>query len=437
LDGLVLLFGITTTLFSNSEVITKKILLILVIVLYFNYRIALQNNKRAACWLTVCFIITGLVEAVWGLRQLYGFEMSQHSLFRLTGSFFNPGPYACYLAVILPMALYYMLRYRICYQVKFRFRNMHIYLIWGISVLTVIVTVLVLPASMSRASWIAATGGCGVVLMWLFSREKKVKTFIVYSKKKSILIVSLSVLLLTAGGLGVYYLKKDSADGRAFIWKNTVELIRQNPLGAGLGHYSGSYGNIQATYFESGNGIEDEERIAGNPEYAFNEYLQIWAEHGFFVFLLFIGIVVYSLYTGIKRKKIAASGSLIALLLAASVSYPFSVLPFLIVFVFLLARINTGEKGIAIPKSVSVLFACCCLIIVSLCLYNRYPTYVAYKKWNKLSFMYIYGNHEQAVNEYRHLYLFLSDQVRFLFEYAQCLSKLEQYEESNRVLEKA
>jgi tetratricopeptide (TPR) repeat protein len=48
-----------------------------------------------------------------------------------------------------------------------------------------------------------------------------------------------------------------------------------------------------------------------------------------------------------------------------------------------------------------------------------------------------YGNYEQAVNEYRELYSFLSDQVRFLFEYAQCLSKSEQYEESNRVLGKA
>ena len=39
------------------------------------------------------FIILGGVEAVWGLRQIYGLAVSNHSLYALTGSFYNPGPY--------------------------------------------------------------------------------------------------------------------------------------------------------------------------------------------------------------------------------------------------------------------------------------------------------------------------------------------------------
>lgn len=38
----------------------------------------------------------GMVETVWGMRQLYGFTASGHSHYALTGSFFNPGPYAGY-----------------------------------------------------------------------------------------------------------------------------------------------------------------------------------------------------------------------------------------------------------------------------------------------------------------------------------------------------
>ena len=62
----------------------------------------------------LCFfiILTGLVEAVWGLQQLYGFKPSQHALFKFTGSFFNPGPYAGYLAVVFPLALYYARSYK-------------------------------------------------------------------------------------------------------------------------------------------------------------------------------------------------------------------------------------------------------------------------------------------------------------------------------------
>ena len=441
LDGLVMLFGVTTffsnNYVQNSDAITKQILLILIIILYFYYRLAFQLNKYTSYWLSICFVVTGLVEAVWGLSQIYGYAPSQHALFRLTGSFFNPGPYACYLAVVLPMTCYYALRYSICYRVRFHFRNMPVYFLWGISVLTFIAIVLVLPASMSRASWMAAIGGCVVVLLYFFSKTGKVKTYIVKNRKKCVFIVFVVLLLFAVGVFGTYHLKKDSADGRTFIWKNTIELIKQKPFGVGLGHFSGSYGHIQATYFESGNGTADEERVADCPEYAFNEYLQICAEQGIAVFLLFAGIVSYSLFIGFKRKKIAATSSFVALLIAASVSYPFSVLPFLIVFVFLLALINKEEKGVLIPKPVSILFAGCCLIIVSLCLYNRYPTYNAYKKWKTLSFTYKYGDTKQASNGYRDLYPYLSDQIRFLFEYAQCLSKSEQYEASNQVLEKA
>ena len=50
-------------------------------------------------------ILAGTVEAVWGLLQVYGYELSNHSLYALTGSFYNPGPYSGFLAMCLPLAL--------------------------------------------------------------------------------------------------------------------------------------------------------------------------------------------------------------------------------------------------------------------------------------------------------------------------------------------
>ena len=41
----------------------------------------------------------GICEAWTGIRQIYGFACSNHSLFRVTGTFFNPGPYAGFVAV--------------------------------------------------------------------------------------------------------------------------------------------------------------------------------------------------------------------------------------------------------------------------------------------------------------------------------------------------
>lgn len=42
----------------------------------------------------------GTVEAVWGLLQVYGYEPSKHSLYALTGSFYNPGPYSGFLVYL-------------------------------------------------------------------------------------------------------------------------------------------------------------------------------------------------------------------------------------------------------------------------------------------------------------------------------------------------
>ena len=68
LDGLVVLYGLTVLLFINfinsSETVTKQILLTFVIFLYFYFILSFKGNKNAVYWLTVCFIFTGLVEAI-------------------------------------------------------------------------------------------------------------------------------------------------------------------------------------------------------------------------------------------------------------------------------------------------------------------------------------------------------------------------------------
>ncbi len=46
-------------------------------------------------------IIGGGIQAIYGNLQLWGYYPSHHSLFKLTGSFFNPGPYAGFFAEVL------------------------------------------------------------------------------------------------------------------------------------------------------------------------------------------------------------------------------------------------------------------------------------------------------------------------------------------------
>jgi len=445
LDLLILIFcisGLAITYYHNNAISNKFILLLLVLTLYFYFKIFLSQYKWSIFILTTFFILTGLVEAVWGLKQLYGFSPSQHSLFKTTGSFFNPGPYAGYLAMVIPLAFYYMLNdYRI-FKNKLHYIYIPFYVRWGISVLSFFSTLLVLPAAMSRASWIAAIIGCLISGLLYLSKKKNLKAYIKRFRKKLIFILSGTIILSIIGLIGIYHLKKDSADGRALIWKISIETIKEYPFGIGIGNFSRVYGDKQAEYFAMQQGTGQEQLVAGNPEYAFNEYLQICIEFGIIPFLVFISIIIYTVYIGIKKKNYATIGAFISLLVFAFMSYPFSILPFLISFAFLTALCSSNRqenKQRCFSKSLLLtgFFVLFLFFTTCISLYNRYPTYDAYKKWSKTKILYNINLHKDAIKEYVKFYSYLDCEIQFLFEYAQCLSKSEQYEESNKVLQKA
>ena len=74
--------------------------------LYVAVRVAAGDEKMRRRAL-VAILAVVLIEAIWGLLQLYGFARSHHNLYKITGSLFNPGPYAGFLAVGVPLALGY------------------------------------------------------------------------------------------------------------------------------------------------------------------------------------------------------------------------------------------------------------------------------------------------------------------------------------------
>lgn len=431
-----------------SQNTTKLTILALLVVLYFSFRMQPPNPLKGALRESVLcsfVILTGLVEAVWGLLQLYGFASSQHSLFKTTGSFFNPGPYAGYLAIIFPLALHYWVQGK-RYKVQGK-PTLHSYLFTHISSLSCIAILLVLPAAMSRASWLAVIGGSAIVLYSHYA--KYLTTFLNGAKAKAPLrglggkfplwgLGGLLVILVVASAsFGMYSMKKNSADGRALTWKISLQVVAGHPFGVGLGNFSGAYGEAQADYFASGQGTATEELVAGCPEYGFNEYLQIMIESGIVSFLLFVVVLVLVFRRMIKQHDWGRMGALTALLIFAFFSYPFSVLPLVIVLIFLLAA-NTNcpaiSKGWRLkPAMTSIL----CLLITSFCLYKQYPVYKAYKTWNEEQIYYHAGLYKDVAEDYAALYPYLKDQTKFLFEYARSLNLSAQPEKSNEVLQRA
>jgi tetratricopeptide (TPR) repeat protein len=436
LNDILLAVFIALVLFSalvvNGDAVnrTKLLFLGLAAVLYCVFRLII-SEKTGIAKQVLCFAIVlwGAVEAAWGLLQLYGYLPSRHAIFRLTGSFFNPGPYAGFLAVVAPVAFYLLFNHK-GHEGKQGGKYIQT-LIKIVSALTLAMILLVLPATMSRAAWIAAIAGCAAVLF------DKIKMPDLPYRRSIAAFVLVTVLL---AGAGLYFLKKDSADGRLLTWKISLQTIVKHPFGVGLGNFAGAYGDTQAAYFSSGQGSETEEWVAGNPEYGFNEFLQIGVESGILAFALFIAICILTVKNLLKNREFGVLGSLSALLVFACFSYPFSLWEFLVLLAFLLAVANTNpDKADSDGKCrlKKLAFLCAIGVVGVLLCRSLYPVFKAEQQWKSERILYhseLYSEAAAAFRQHEHR---LNDNTEYLFEYGRSLSMTKDYGESNRILQRA
>ena len=264
-------------------------------------------------------IVFGSLEAVWGLLQVYGYELSNHSLYALTGSFYNPGPYSGFLAMCLPLALHEWLEGR---------------RVWKHLALSALVLMLVvLPSGMSRSAWLAALVASGYV--WAMHYPKAIARY-----WKAFLAGGLLVILL---GIGAYHWKKDSADGRLLMWKIAFTEVPAT-IGVGWENVAGAYGEAQERYFRQGKGTPQEERVAGAPEYVFNEYLQVGIAWGVPVASAIEIMIIVLFSWGHRSRQYGVCGGLFSLAVFAFSSYPFQFLEFILAFLALLVACALGHR---------------------------------------------------------------------------------------------
>lgn len=415
---------------------------ILLVVLYFVFRLLMSVHRRALQIMEAVFMLAVLTEGIYGFCQLYGWAASGHALYRLTGSFFNPGPYSCFLAVGLPVALHRVLVYREKRSMKCRPWHWNMLLIqvngalaWG----CLVVTLLLLPATMSRSAWLAAGVGC-MVVGWKQGLRQYFREHIFRTRKKVVLGSVAGCICLCLLSAGAYVLKKDSADGRLLIWKVSLLAMQEHPWqGVGLGHFSGAYAKAQAGWFASGKATAQEENVAGTPEYGFNEYLQTGVELGsigLLFFLLLIGIALQGVLD--SRRKAGVAGGLVCWLVFAWFSYPLSVLPLAVAFVWLLALAGSSLKtGPGRKQGDSVVVACVSLLLTVANVPRDARLRDAYAGWQEEKTYFNMQIYEGTADNYARLYPLLKEEPRFLFEYGQCLSKTGKYEESTRILQEA
>ena len=285
-------------------------------------------------------IAAGAVEAVWGLLQVYGYEPSNHSLYALTGSFYNPGPYSGFLAMCVPVALHEWLEGK---------------RIWKhVALVALVLMLVVLPSGMSRSAWLAALVASGYVLGMHY--REKVCRYWKYFCVGGLLLVVLAV--------GAYHWKKDSADGRLLMWKVATQTVLDQPWqGVGWEYVAGAYGDAQERYFASGAASEQEAHVAGAPEYVFNEYLQVamaWGVPALCGILLLVGVCFY---LGHRGRMFGVCGGLLSLGVFSFSSYPFQFVEFIVALIALLVACMMRLRNVCLQVSVLIIGIGVCLYL--------------------------------------------------------------------------
>jgi O-antigen polymerase len=390
-------------------------------------------------------ILSGLAQAVWGLLQLYNIFPSFSNYFKITGSFYNPAPYALYLAIIFPLALGNILFRGI------QKKNVLSLLNYYCSFITLIAILVVLPATMIRATWIGAVVGSIVVLNYKYRFIETIKHILNTRTQKIFLFVAaLAIITLTISGL--FYLKQESTTGKLFIWEVTLNKAIDKPLfGYGVGRFEAEYNNWQADYFRSNPEEMDKVKgmAAGTTKYAFNEYLEILVEQGIVGLIIFIILIVEALKSFQKGHKLLSwvIPAFISLLVCAFISFPFYSLPTFVLFFILLGVISSQIKKETVADihakawfSPKIFTGAVVVILLQVAVYlflMAESQYRAHFSWHNASFSYQMEDYSGTDSCLSTIYTPLRYTGAFLQYYGKALNQEKKFNQSIQMLDKA
>lgn len=274
-------------------------------------------------WVGLC--AAGGYELWTGFMQLAGREASRHHLFDVTGTFFNPGPYAIFVAVVLAVSVAWWYRHGEAFAGRGRWSRVGA---WSVAAVAVFCFP-VLVATWSRAAWVAVAVAAAC-LLWKAHRR----------------MVLWGMGVAACAGVAAYFLKQGSADGRLLMTMVAGRAWAGEWLcGHGLGGYAQAYGAAQEAFFAARPG-SPLSVVAGSPEYAFNGVLGVGVEQGVLGAVPALVLGLWSLAVLCRRGEVSAYGWLV-LLVSSLFSYPFALWPFLSLAVAWVALAVSLEAGTA------------------------------------------------------------------------------------------
>lgn len=369
-------------------------------------------RDQAFKWFSVSIVTVSFLQALYGIAQYTGLLHSNGN-FKTVGSFDNSAGFASMLTLSVPFALYFISS-----------KNRQIKNAALLISATICIAVIL---SGSRTGLLAL-----LILSILYIINRHLTTKIAVWKK--IVIGCLLIAILT----GLYFTKKDSADGRVLIWKCTWEMIQEKPVfGHGYKSFMAKYMLYQAHYFEQ-NPESDFGSLADNIKHPFNEFLLLIVEFGIIAFL-FLSLLIINLIRTYLKNKNEESFILILCLTAVFVfscfSYPFQY-PFtwfIVGFCISYLSVKVCNSPIQSHYRYRIVKNTVALLSIALLSFNIKNMYYDWK-WHQAVNQIRHGTTKELLSEYESLYPHFYNNPFFLYNYAALLNSKRDWDNSAEII---
>jgi len=250
------------------------------------------NDKLQFNSLIKIFFITSLIIAIYALIQYYGFDPYLKELSVIASTIGQKNWVSNYLALIFPIIFSYFLLENI------KKNKLYYYLLLSIIYATLMIC-------QSRGIWISISLTV-ILAIYIIFKFNLLKIFQENKKWLSLLLITFliitiiystnnplnkSAITVPQRALSTFDVQDPSINTRILIWKNTLQMIKDNPLlGSGIGTFKINYLNYQSNYLQKNPNYI---KYVANAKESHNEYLQIGAEMG----LLGLGIFIFIILT--------------------------------------------------------------------------------------------------------------------------------------------
>lgn len=366
------------------------------------------NNIKPLLLLIWLFLI--ILEIAIGFQQWAGYYPMQHRLFIMTGTFGNPGPYACFISIGVPFALYYIIESK-----KFNF-------ITGICIFTFLLSIIILPFLHSRTSFLS------VIVGMIISNYKYILSKLrSHSLKLRIIYISTCIISLSILCFFLYTSKLESSVSRLFVYKLIIPHLYWT--GIGLENIPVFLSNLQEEYFST-HAITSELFFSIDvPNKVMNEFLHMSLAYGILFGAILLFWFISCIILSFRMKEYGLTGSIFSLMIVFLFSYPLDYLEF--IFVILIISILCSLYFHRIYYRLSFIFITFVIFLpITIGDVNNLSDQ---NKWEKLRIL--EGDYStQSINVFEKCYLDGFKKPEFLFEYALKLRHNKMLDESQKVL---